>query len=321
MTNILLKDLRCFLIKRMLDKGNSGKETKETLNHFEKSILLEVIKIKKTIDDSLIKKIKVGEHILTDKIITSSKKDYLLLDKLNNLEKYEKFNLEENIKVIIYESNNWLFQQFKDYQVNVLDIDMEILKKKCLENINLKESCLGESCDFEYFKGIDLTSFFECFWGKNEVAFEMITNEVRKRNPKFILNIKNNPEYTILSSCHHTKKNIKKFSTKIFTDEDMNNPKSLLVSYTLSSLKIKNKLPTAELLSLINSNYENTKIKKELNEIKDFSSLMDLRKIMFEKITFEYDTLVLLTYKSFMKVLISKIPNSDIELIEMEYLI
>ena len=86
-------------------------------------------------------------------------------------------------------------------------------------------------------------------------------------------------------------------------------------------MKIKNKLPTAELLSLINSNYENTKIKKELNEIKDFSSLMDLRKIMFEKITFEYDTLVLLTYKSFMKVLISKIPNSDIELIEMEYLI
>lgn len=321
MANILLTDLRKFLGKKMSEKGISSKEIQETLEHFEKSILLEVIKIKKTIDDSLIKKIKVGENILRDKIITSSKKDYLLLDKFNNVEKYEKFNLEENIKVIIYESNNWLFQQFKDNQVNVLDIDMEILKKKCLENINLKESCLGESCHFEYFKGIDLTLFFEKFWSKNKKSFKMITNEVRKLNPKFILNIKNKPEYTILNSCHHTKYNINDLSTEIFKYEDITNAKYLPVSHTISSLKIKNKLPKSELLALIDSNYENTKIRKELNKIKDFSSLMDLREKILEKVNLEYNTLVLLTYKAFIEALVSELPKSEVELIEMEYLI
>tara|TARA_Y100000588_G_scaffold112523_1_gene123357 strand:- start:6321 stop:7286 length:966 start_codon:yes stop_codon:yes gene_type:complete len=321
MTNILLTNLRDFLSKKMSDKEILSNEIQETLNHFEKNILLEIIKTKKTIDDSLIKKIKVGENILKDKIITSSKKDYLLLDKFTNGEKYEKFNLERNLDIIIVESNNWLFQQFRDCQVNVLDIDIETLKKKCLENINLKESCLGESCDFEYFKGIDLTLFFEKFWNKNKKSFKIITNEVRKLNPNFILNIKNNPEYTILNSCHHTKENIKDFSQEIFKDEDFKTPKYLTLNHTISSLKIKNKLSNPDLLALVDSNYENTKIKKELNEIKDFSSLMNMREKILARINIEYNTLVLLTYKAFMNALISKIPKSEIELIEMEYLI
>lgn len=321
MANILLTNLRDFLGKKMLDKEISNKEIQETLNHFEKSILLEVIKIKKTINDTLIKKIKVGENILTDKIITSSKKDFLLLDKFNNVEKYKEFNLEENLSIITYESNNWLFQQFKDYQVNILNIDIETLKKKSFKNINLKESCLGESCDFEYFKGIDLTLFFEKFWNKNEKAFKMITNEVRKLNPIFILNIKNKPEYTILNSCHHTKYNINDFSKEIFKSEDITNSKYLPVSHTISSLKIKNKSSKSELLAFIDGNYENTRIKKELNEIKDFSSLMDLKEKILEKINFEYNILILLTYKAFTKALISEIPKSEVELIEMEYLI
>jgi hypothetical protein len=305
----------------MLNKEISSKEIQETLNHFEKSILLEIIKTKKTIDDSLKKKIKIGETILTDKTITGLKKDYLLLDKCTNEKKYKEYNLEENLSILIYESNNWLFQQFKDTQVKILDIDMETLKKKCLDNIDLKGTCLGESCDFEYFKGIDLTLFFEKFWNRNEKAFKMITNEVRKLNPNFILNIKNKPEYTILNSCHHTKYNINDFSKEIFKAEDITNSKYLPVSHTISSLKIKNKLPKPELLALVDCNYENTTIKKELNEIKDFSSLMDLREKILEKANFEYNTLILLAYKAFIEALVSEIPKSEVELIEMEYLI
>jgi hypothetical protein len=48
---------------------------------------------------------------------------------------------------------------------------------------------------------------------------------------------------------------------------------------------------------------------------------MDLKEKILEKVSFEYNTLVLLAYKAFMGALISEIPKSEVELIEMEYLI